>query len=123
MFENLIKNDQLKYVLIALVCVTIVIFLYYVFIAEGFDNKLSCSLNSTVVTDAKKTMDQIKKIYPTESLSNQINLGINYRDMLTRDIILGDNTKKWCDELTEQEKEELLNKASDKSYLFNNGIE
>ena len=120
MFTDLYQDDQFKLLLIFIICISTIVFLYYVFIIEGFDNKTECKISTHVVRDAKKTMDEIKRKFPSETPADKINLGFNYRDMLTRDIILGNDNKTWCEQLTIEEKEEILNHVSNNSYLFDN---
>lgn len=119
---KILQNISLKHIFIAIVCVSIVGFLYYAFIYEGFD-KDACALTARGVDASRRTMDELDKTVG-ESSRDQLNLDINYRDMQTRDIILGEDSKAWCDGLTKEEIQKLIDEGQvptdDKFWLFGN---
>lgn len=84
-----------KQVLVAILCISIAVFLYYSFVYEGFDNAEGCKLTSDNARIARQTIDKLNQ-EDVKMGRDQINVGYNLRDMHTRDIILGDDSKKWC---------------------------
>lgn len=94
-----------KRIILAIVVILAFVVYWFYFRVEGFDNKEACTLlrkNQKIVV---KTMDAI----PTNDIDTRdaINHGINYHDMQTRDIILGDEKGSWCDRLNEKELAEV----------------
>jgi len=110
-----------KHVLCAALCVAILSFLYVTFVYEGFSNEDGCMLSTTGHTIAVKTIDELNKIDVNDS-RDQINVGYNLRNMQTRDIILGDESKTWCKSLNEESLNKVLKSVADIEgsdvYLF-----
>lgn len=120
-FLKLFSSITSRQLMIAIMCICLIVFLYYSFVFEGFSNMDNCSLVSKGSAIARKTIEKLED--KDVSLSrDQINIGHNIRDMQTRDIILGDDTNSWCQNLTKEEKDTVLEsvaKAEDTDlYLF-----
>lgn len=94
-----------KRITLAIIVILAFVVYWFYFRVEGFDNKEACTLlrkNQKIVV---KTMDAI----PTNDIDTRdaINHGINYHDMQTRDIVLGDEKGSWCDRLSKDELAEV----------------
>lgn len=105
-----LSDINLTHVLIGVVCLSILAFLYYSFIYEGFD-KDACILTTQGVEEARQTMKEIEKTV-AETNQDQFNLDINHRDMQTRDIILGEESKSWCSGMNNEDVKMLINNKS-----------
>lgn len=100
-----------RIVVVVIVVILAFVAYWFYFRVEGFDNKEACSLlrkNHKIVV---KTMDAI----PSNDIDTRdaINHGINYHDMQTRDIILGDEKGSWCDRLSKEELDEVQKAIED----------
>jgi len=103
----MLKSQNIdKKVIFTLSAIIIVAFVAYMLYSniEGFSNMEACSFlrrNQKIVV---KTLDAI----PTSTNTRDaINYGVNYHDMQTRDIILGDEQGSWCDRLSKEELENV----------------
>ena len=109
-----------KQVMVAVLCISIIVFLYYSFVYEGFSNIDGCNLAKNGSEIARETIIELEK-KDVKISRDQINVGYNIRDMQSRDIILGDDSKGWC-KTVESEDENVVSEVSKSSkanlYLF-----
>lgn len=126
--QTLCNQVSLKHVLIVACCVSVVVFLYYAFVLEAFNNEV-CGITAIGSQTARNTMKLLDETVG-ESNREQVNLDINYRDMQTMDMILNEDSKAWCSSLNEEELDKTLQDAdktmsqngniNDNSYLYGN---
>jgi|SaaInlStandDraft_3_1057020.scaffolds.fasta_scaffold77917_1 hypothetical protein len=74
---------------------------------ETPNNKDSCKILNKTHKIVVNTMDAIPG--PGTNTRDNINNGINYHDMQSRDIVLGDEKTNWCANLGEEERAAVLN--------------
>lgn len=72
---------------------------------EGFNNYDPCLHLKRTHNVIVKTMDAIPK--DVHDTRDNINYGVNYHDMQTRDIVIGDERASWCSNLNDAEKERV----------------
>lgn len=118
---NSILSLSCDNIILIVLVLCVISFMYYSFAYEGFSNKDACML-------AKKgTMlnkQGISKLYEqnTMTMKDEINVGYNYRDMQSRDLILGDEEVNWCARLSNEElkqvEEEISNIVDSEVFLF-----
>lgn len=103
--------------IIGLVLAALIIIVFFPKVSkEGFYNTMfnnaeGCKIQSKTHKIVVKTMDAIP-LLGTDTRAN-INNGINYRDMQTRDIVLGDDKTNWCTDIEEEERNKILTAIGD----------
>ena len=117
-FSNLTKKNCF----VAVLLVGIAVFFYMQFIYEGFDSVDGCILTTKGLESARGIEKKLKQL-KTVTTKDQINVGLNLRDIQTRDIILGDDKKSWCADLSKEDQDKVAKAVSDMEgtevYLFN----
>lgn len=104
MFEFFNNLDKKTMIIIGVMIACVVIISCY-FLYEGFDNSACLNLrrNHKIVVN---TMNSLPK--ETGDTRDNINNAINYHDMQSRDIVLGDEKTSWCARLPEKEQKAVL---------------
>ena len=126
MISNIIKSIlsiTSDNVMLIILVICVISFFYFSFMYEGFDNKDACRLSMKGSALSKKAMSELNDL-DTNMTRDQINIGYNYRDMQTRDIILEDEETNWCSKLSNEEKkqiEEEVSKLVDSEVVLFNG--
>jgi len=107
MFEYLknIKFDN-KTIAIIVVSLLVVIAIYFYFNTEGFNNDDACANLTKNQRIVVKTMAAIPK--NSNDTRDQINNGVNYHDMQSRDIVLNDANGSWCSNLEPDAKANVI---------------
>lgn len=100
-----------KEVLLFILVICVIIFMYYSFYYEGFSNKDNCKLSMKGSELSKKAMFDMENQTVLTS-KDQINIGYRYRDMQSRDLILGDEKVHWCAKLTDEERKQVEEEIS-----------
>jgi hypothetical protein len=81
--------------------------------SEGFQNLNIPSANEACAILKKNHAIVVKTMaaIPTNvsNTRDQINNGVNYHDMQSRDIVMGDEKTSWCNQLNEEEQINVLN--------------
>ena len=101
-YINMLKPYK-KHLIISSVLIVVTIILYVLYsMYEGFDNKEACGLSQTTYNTIVKTMDQMPQ--DGETGREQINNGMSYRNMQSREIAINDDKTSWCSRLDETDK-------------------
>jgi hypothetical protein len=104
-FKN-IKFDN-KMIIGVVIVVLVVVALYFYFNkSEGFNNEEACANLTKTQRIIVKTMDAIPR--NSNDIRDQINNGINYHDMQSRDIVLNDQSGAWCSTLKPDVKANVI---------------
>jgi hypothetical protein len=116
--SKLISTITPKQIMMGVLFLGVISFLYYSFIFEGFSNEEGCRLTKTGSKIARDTIVELEK-KNTKLSKDQINIGYNIRDMQSRDIILGDDSKSWCTKDVQDKLDPKISQVNNTElYLF-----
>jgi uncharacterized membrane protein len=125
-FKVLLFKYEFPFIILCGICVVMYFFivtLISLIKSEEFNNKEACANLTKNQRIVVKTMAAIPR--NSSNIRDQINNGVNYHDMQTRDIVLNDETGAWCSTLAPDVKANVIsaieNQLDTEVEIFNGG--